>query len=74
MKIPYQQLSPETLQNLIEAFVARDGTDYGLQELSQQEKVQQVKSALQTGCAHRVYDEATETCNIISTEQLKDIS
>ncbi|MBW2654812.1 MAG: YheU family protein [Deltaproteobacteria bacterium] len=29
IKIPYNQLSPEALQGVIEEFVTRDGTDYG---------------------------------------------
>lgn len=29
MLIPWQDLSPETLENLIESFVLREGTDYG---------------------------------------------
>jgi len=29
VKVPYNQLSPEALQGVIEEFVTRDGTDYG---------------------------------------------
>ena len=32
MLIPWQDLSPETLENLIESFVLREGTDYGEHE------------------------------------------
>ena len=32
MIIPWQELSTETLDNLIESFVLREGTDYGMQE------------------------------------------
>jgi|SaaInlStandDraft_3_1057020.scaffolds.fasta_scaffold562758_1 uncharacterized protein len=73
MKIPYEQLDPDTLQNLIEDFVTRDGTDYGLLELSQQEKVQQVGCALKSSKANIVYDKETETCNILLTEQPEKI-
>ncbi|MGL5266903.1 MAG: YheU family protein, partial [Plesiomonas shigelloides] len=34
MIIPWQQLEPETLNNLLESFVLREGTDYGQQEMS----------------------------------------
>jgi len=30
MIIPHQTLSPEALQGIIEAFVTREGTDYGV--------------------------------------------
>ena len=34
LKIPYDQLNPETLHGVIEEFVTRDGTDYGEIEVS----------------------------------------
>ena len=34
MLIPWQALEPDTLNNLIEYFVLREGTDYGEQEVS----------------------------------------
>ena len=33
VKIPYDQLSPEALQGVVEEFVTRDGTDYGEVEI-----------------------------------------
>lgn len=47
MIIPWQQLEPETLNNLLESFVLREGTDYGQQEMSFAEKTEQ-----QIGRAH----------------------
>jgi uncharacterized protein YheU (UPF0270 family) len=41
LKIPYDQLSPEALQGVIEGFVTRDGTDYGEVEISLETKVAQ---------------------------------
>ena len=38
MIIPWQDLAPETLDNLIESFVLREGTDYGEQERSLEQK------------------------------------
>ena len=42
MLIPYQQLDEITLNNLIEQYILREGTDYGEVEFSLQEKTQQV--------------------------------
>ena len=39
MIIPWQDLDPETLDNLIESFVLREGTDYGEHERSLADKV-----------------------------------
>lgn len=40
MIIPWQQVDSETLDNLLEAFVLREGTDYGEHERSLTEKLQ----------------------------------
>lgn len=34
MIIPWQDIAPETLTNLIEQFILREGTDYGEVEIS----------------------------------------
>ena len=39
MLIPFQQLNPDTLNALIEAFVLREGTDYGDSDISLSGKV-----------------------------------
>jgi uncharacterized protein len=37
--IPHQNLSPEALHGVIEEFVTRDGTDYGLVEATLEQKI-----------------------------------
>ena len=71
MIIPHDRLSPEALQNLIEEFVSREGTDSGYAKGSLEESVAQVTLQLLKKQAFIVYDEKTETCNIISAESLK---
>jgi uncharacterized protein len=65
LTIPYQELSPEALRGVIEEFVTRAGTDYGEREMPFETKVQQVMNQLQSGKAVIVFDQKTETCNII---------
>ena len=65
MIIPWQDLSPETLDNLIESFVLREGTDYGEQELSLEQKVSDVKRQLKSGDVVLVWSELHETVNIM---------
>ncbi|PKH23876.1 hypothetical protein CIG19_10685 [Enterobacterales bacterium CwR94] len=65
MIIPCQDLDAETLNNLIEAFVLREGTDYGEQERSLAQKVDDVRSQLQRGDAVLVWSELHETVNIM---------
>jgi hypothetical protein len=72
MIIPHQMLSPEALQGVIEAFVTREGKDYGIQDVSLATKILQVRQQLDAGTAVLVYDEDTERCTIQPTHQLSD--
>ena len=38
LEIPWQKLSEDAFQGMLEELVSRDGTDYGERELSQEEK------------------------------------
>ena len=72
MIIPHEMLSLEALQGVIEAFVTREGTDYGTQDVSLATKVLQVRQQLDAGTVVIVYDEDTESCTIQPTNQLSD--
>jgi uncharacterized protein len=63
--IPYNELSPEALQGVVEEFVTRDGTDYGESEIPLDTKAQKVLNQLHSGKAVIVFDQKTETCNIV---------
>ncbi|MFP2387640.1 YheU family protein [Enterobacter ludwigii] len=65
MIIPWQDLSPETLDKLIESFVLREGTDYGEHERSLEQKVNDVKRQLKSGDVVLVWSELHETVNIM---------
>lgn len=68
LKIPYDQLSPVALRGVIEEFVTRDGTDYGEIEVSLETKISQVLGQLKSGKAVIVFDQGTETCNILRSD------
>ena len=68
LKIPYDQLSPEALQGVIEEFVTRDGTDYGEIEVSLETKISQVLGQLKSGKAVIVFDQGSETCTILKSD------
>ncbi|AFM61912.1 YheU family protein [Enterobacter cloacae] len=65
MIIPWQDLAPDTLDNLIESFVLREGTDYGEHERSLEQKVNDVKRQLKSGDVVLVWSELHETVNIM---------
>lgn len=71
MIIPYNELSAEALQALIEDFVTRDGTDYGLVEMSMQEKSEHLLALLQTGELLITYNDDTQTCGLVLRETMK---
>lgn len=71
MIIPYEKLSPEVLENLIEEFVSREGTDSGYVDGSLEQDVLRIKKQLENRLAYIVYDERTESCNIVSADYLK---
>ena len=66
IKIPINRLSPEILEQVLEEFVTRDGTDYGKTEVPLETKIRQIKYQLESGSAILVFDGKTETCNIFS--------
>ncbi|MCH8536803.1 MAG: YheU family protein [Alkalimonas sp.] len=72
MIIPWQQLDATTLDNLIEYYVLREGTDYGEQEISLHDKVAQVRQQLKDGDIVLVYSELHETVNLMSKQQFAD--
>lgn len=70
MIIPWKELDSETLDNLIESFVLREGTDYGEQERSLEQKVKDVRRQLSSGEAVLVWSELHETVNIMPRGQV----
>ncbi len=72
MIIPWQQIAPDTLENLIKEFVLREGTDYGEQEVSLQSKVDQIKAQLESGEAVVVFSELHETVDIQLRRHFKE--
>jgi uncharacterized protein YheU (UPF0270 family) len=75
MIIPYTMLSPDTLRGIVEEFVLREGTDYGYGSSVGSEsgkgsaldgKVAQVMKQLELGDVAVIYDESTESCDLVT--------
>lgn len=66
MIIPWQDLDSDTLNNLLEHFVLREGTEYGEHDVSLTDKVDEVRQQLKQGLAVIVYSELHESINIVS--------
>ena len=64
MIIPYKEIEPDTLNNLIEEFVTRDGTDNGYDKPLEQ-KVGSILKQLELGEAVIVFDPNLDSVNIV---------
>lgn len=65
VEVPLSALSDAALRGVIEEFVSRDGTDYGLQERTLAEKVRDVRRQLERGEAVIVFDPESRTTTIV---------
>lgn len=69
MLIPYQSLDSETLSNMIESFILREGTDYGEAEISLSEKSQKVLQQIKSGDVLILYSDLSESITLIPKQQ-----
>lgn len=63
--VPHRELEHSTLRGVVESFVLREGTDYGLRETSLDDKVSEVLAQLRKGEAHIVFDPESESISIV---------
>ena len=66
MIIPHTELTPEVLTAIIEEFVSREGTEYGPADVSMETKISQVRRQLERGDIVLVYDEPSDSCDLVS--------
>lgn len=64
MIIPWQSLEAETLIQILESFILREGTDYGEYEQTLENKVAALKSQLVSNKIQIIWSELSETIDI----------
>ena len=64
MIIPWQELEEETLYNVLDSFILREGTDYGFRELSLDEKRERLLAQLIADKVVIVWSELHESLDI----------
>jgi uncharacterized protein YheU (UPF0270 family) len=67
VEIPYEQLAADVLRSLVESFIHREGTDYGLRESTLEQKVADVMRQLENGEAVITFDAEDESVTIVPT-------
>jgi hypothetical protein len=65
VEVPHTELSAEALRGVIDAFVLREGTDYGERDVTHASKVAQVLRQLEQGEAAIVFDPGSESIDIV---------
>jgi uncharacterized protein YheU (UPF0270 family) len=69
--IPFDVLNEDTLRGVIEAFVLREGTDYGAREFSLPEKVEHVMSQLRRKEAQILFNPVDQSIDIITKDKAR---
>ncbi len=68
--IPPEDLSSEALHGLLAEFVTRDGTDYGVQELTLETKVSRLRKQVLAKDVLIVFHVPTEQVNLVHADEL----
>jgi uncharacterized protein YheU (UPF0270 family) len=71
--VPHTDLSADALRGVVESFVLREGTDYGMHEFTLEQKVAHVTRQLQRGEARILFDPITSTVDIVAANPRQDI-
>ncbi len=66
VEVPYDRINPDTLRNMIQEFVTRDGADWGDTGCSLEDKVEQVLEQLRNKKVKVVLDLRSQTANIVA--------
>ncbi|ETX10861.1 hypothetical protein MUS1_12855 [Marinomonas ushuaiensis DSM 15871] len=70
--IPHDSLSPDTLEQILDDIVSRDGTDYGDYDLSVAQKREQALRYLKSGEAFLLFDTESETIKMVPKDALSN--
>lgn len=73
IEIPPERLPPDALEGVIESYILREGTDYGASETPFSTKVDQVRRQLARGEVVILFDNDSETCNLVTREEFRRI-
>jgi uncharacterized protein len=73
VEVPHSALSPSALEGLVEEFITREGTDYGLREFSLAQKRDSVLQQLTRGAVIIVFDLEAEATTLVTREELAQL-
>ena len=73
VEIEAKFLSEDALSGVIENFILREGTDYGVQEITFLKKKEQVERQIVRGDVKIVYDQSSETVSLITANEFRKL-
>lgn len=68
VEIPLEALSPQALAGVINEFIFREGTDYGIQEITHEKKIEQIQKQIIQGIVKIVFDPSSETVTLMTNQ------
>ncbi|MBE9537943.1 MAG: YheU family protein [Proteobacteria bacterium] len=69
VEVPLARLDRPVLEALLEEFASRDGTDYGAQEYTLEQKTTQLRRQLESSDLLILYDTDNEEWDLVEHEQ-----
>lgn len=69
--IPPEKLEAGVLENILESYIAREGTDYGENELDMKQKLASLRPQVKKGEVLIVYDEESESLTLMTRSDYK---
>ena len=73
LEIPLDKLSEEVLSSLIESFVLREGTDYGVHEVQLSTKIEQIRKQVVRGDILITFDPNTESVTLLTKPEWRKL-
>lgn len=71
--IPPEKLEDAVLENILESYISREGTDYGEHELNLTQKMEILRPQVKKGEVLIVYDEDIESLTLMTKADYRDI-
>ena len=72
--IPPDRLESTVLENVLESYIVREGTDYGDSELDMSQKLDILRPQVKKGEVLIVYDEEGESLTLMTKAQYLEVS
>ena len=72
MIVPYEQLSAEALNTIIEDWLSRQSQDLTISYASRDNVIETVKAQLKSGRLLVTWDDESQTINLLDAETLRD--